>query len=1041
LRFATSGANSLSYETGHLDGPFGPCLAVTLPRAIWPELPASGSHDDGLWWLPPAFIPTALQHGVDGLAEAASGDDRCAARFAQLAAARARRALWRFGHLLGPPDLVSGPAVSQGNVVQWVSMLGEGRAVLVQLMARLSPGDLPLAEDPAAVTISRRARGSTQPVEVPMPTGVLTLDPRTEIVPLVVIATPGHVVAPQAPGTAAMSLDDLTWAAETADAQSDLFMFCRELASPDRPHIFGWEAINLWETWRRDGKSFYHGAAALGGILIEPHQGDAEWWRASEWGPLERALLATGLPPASAFNGVEQTRSATMRLDAWDESPRHDTETWRHPRPGYATWYVYLGGIPAAARVDGSAGPEDHARFLRGVASSLAGGLDHARAAWEAAHDGAEVTGYKIGIEAAPNVAPALSVKEVAAFAGGAVEATLLVNVEALADAAAVDIRAVPKALADAMSDIARRVGIADEAIGPLRDAWMRDGPSIAVAQAGALATPAELTPPVELDAAFASEVSREIAMRVHATGAQAGTYTGDAAKALDNDVLAPAALGLLTERLARYDADELIRAGMWQAERTAAARFSEVGSHRQTARLSPDWDVAARIADIRSEHIALRRCIEVLVELALRDQPAGCEPLDGVAWFGLLAAAHAYLEATSRSEAVHHQVRPTAIEISDLYEIEAVADTAAAATPSGAAGARVYNLDTDELRWAIADYDMDDAGAPGSAPAALDTTGAAGIPGDVDEAVKAAFGASGSDIVNVLLTLADWALSESGADPVITDPGTIIQVLSGLLSAADEPDGARRMRSAVSLLTSRSEQLRAADWRPWQTRHRRHRLLTQPLAALRDDSIVIAPRYCLLTATVYANYLSQGMLPWSAPPPPPLNQALAEWRDKRNRQLENDVAAALRAAGYMCETRIRETDPQRLGVPSLTGEVDAVAGRAGSPVIWLIEVKDPADVSAVPEIRRHLDRFYLSRKKDKAYADQLNAKYRDLSPHADAVAEALRLPAATKRAYEIRPVFVTRRPVPAAFVNGPFPFATLRNLTSKLTAQERTGI
>ena len=206
----------------------------------------------------------------------------------------------------------------------------------------------------------------------------------------------------------------------------------------------------------------------------------------------------------------------------------------------------------------------------------------------------------------------------------------------------------------------------------------------------------------------------------------------------------------------------------------------------------------------------------------------------------------------------------------------------------------------------------------------------------------------------------------------------------------------------------------------------------------MRDDSVAIAPHFCHGSASVYLTYVTQGMLPWSSPQPPaPLEQALAEFRDRRNRQLEDDVAAALRTAGYITQVRVRDTDPQRLGVPALSGEVDAV-GRAGSALIWLLEVKDPADVFVVPEIRRHLDRFYVTHKKDKAYAEQLDKKYKDLSPHADAIAAALGLPAtAGGPAYEIRPIFVTRQPVPAAFVGGPFPFATIQDLTSTLAVAE----
>ena len=209
--------------------------------------------------------------------------------------------------LLGPADHGTGPVVSPRNVVQWVSMLGEARAVLVQLVARLSLDQLPFDEEPVAVRISREARDRTEPIRVPMPAGVLALDPRIEVVPLLLLATAGHAVALQHTGAAAMSLDDLLWAARTADADSDLFMFCRELAATDRPPMFGWEAIDFWEWWRSNGKTFFVGGAAPSLMSIEPHWGDAEWRRASDQADLERALLATRLPPVSAFDVVERT--------------------------------------------------------------------------------------------------------------------------------------------------------------------------------------------------------------------------------------------------------------------------------------------------------------------------------------------------------------------------------------------------------------------------------------------------------------------------------------------------------------------------------------------------------------------------------------------------------------------------------------------------------------------------------------------------------------------------------------------------------------
>lgn len=303
-------------------------------------------------------------------------------------------------------------------------------------------------------------------------------------------------------------------------------------------------------------------------------------------------------------------------------------------------------------------------------------------------------------------------------------------------------------------------------------------------------------------------------------------------------------------------------------------------------------------------------------------------------------------------------------------------------------------------------------------------------------------FGVSASDTISILFALGKWPLSESDDDAVVSDIDSIIRTLRDLLIFGAEPDGENRIRSAVGLLTSRPDELKSADWRPWHARSRQRRLLIQPIAALRDDFAVIALHFCLTSASVYLNYLTQGLLPWSSPSPPwALDRALANLRDARNRQLEDEVVDALLAAGYTCEVRIRERNAQRLGVPALSGEIDAVAGRPGSRTIWLLEVKDPADAYVVPEIRRHLDRFYVTRGKEKAYADLLSAKNKDLAPHASAVATALRLPVTDDLAYEIRPIFVTRRPVPAAFVGGPFPFATLQELTERLAAAERQAL
>jgi hypothetical protein len=260
------------------------------------------------------------------LARRAASEPGAARRFAKAAAGRTRRALWRFGPVLGPPDDSDGPVVSPGDVVQWVVPLGEARAVLVQVVADLALDELPFSQDPAAVRVAQRTvTDPTTPIEVPMPGGQLRLDPRTEVVPLLVVATSGPVVAPQIPGAAGMALEDLTWSAQTADADSDLFMFCRELAEPNRPRMLGWEAINYWEWWRGNGKTFFAGGRAPTFMAIEPHHGEAEWTWAARLPPLERALAALDLPPVADYDKTEAEGEGPPAVYAWAPHRRRST--------------------------------------------------------------------------------------------------------------------------------------------------------------------------------------------------------------------------------------------------------------------------------------------------------------------------------------------------------------------------------------------------------------------------------------------------------------------------------------------------------------------------------------------------------------------------------------------------------------------------------------------------------------------------------------------------------------------------------------------
>ena len=303
---------------------------------------------------------------------------------------------------------------------------------------------------------------------------------------------------------------------------------------------------------------------------------------------------------------------------------------------------------------------------------------------------------------------------------------------------------------------------------------------------------------------------------------------------------------------------------------------------------------------------------------------------------------------------------------------------------------------------------------------------------------MREAYAASGTDLVSTLLALATWPLTEQDDDAVaVTRDAAAAHVLA-TVNFGDEADSAARVDAALNMLISTSADLATADWKPWHARSRKRRLLVQPLPVLSDARLVVSPHLCFGSASLYRRYLEQGQLPWTQPEPPrKVEEALEKVRDDRNRALERQVVAVLRQDGWSVIDRIKENKAARLNVPALRTEVDAVAGRAGQLVIWLLEVKDPADAVVIPDFRRALDRFFVDGKHP-GYVTQLRVKYEDLSPYTAEVARALGLPdRGHDDPYVIRPLFVTRAPVPAAFAAGPFPFTSLAGLVATVSGAE----
>lgn len=1070
LDWLTCDAKDLPYMPSHSQSPFGRFVRVRQ------------AADGTPLWLPTAFLPEILGFAVSELAAKAAALPGANLRFAQEAAAETRQLLWRFGQVYGPPDETGVAAVSPSNVVQWVSTPAASRMVLVQVPSRLRLDDLQFQDKPEALRAAETlASGSSSSVEVSMAKGHMRVNANTEVVPLLVVGSPSHVVAPQRPGLPAMSLDDLRWIAQTADSTSDLFTFCRDMSRSNLPPLFAWEAINIWEWWRANGKSVFRGGQSPSLISVAPHAGTAEWHRAAELTPLEDALARLGLPGLRALVGIDHESKGPPIIYSYRvTSPATQDETSEpvqrhealHVPPDLEAWTVHTARTPVAISALQPEWEEDFVDVLHNMSGAFGFALRAVSDSWEAAHVNTGIAGHVVELSAQrlggdAGFVRCASTETLGHINGSIIHSVFEVDMDGF-DEESTDITDLLRdAMARAVSDTLHASGVGTDAVRTLREAWQAAPPTLAVQVSRPPTVRNDLALPVELDAALISQVDRRVAEAVRAAGVAPGRYTGDRAKELDRDVLAPAALAQLNTALAAHHMDDLVKYGMEQLERCINRRDRALQDvRRSAAKLKLEWDPAEKYQELEARYLQLRRCCETAIEASLRSAAKGTRQVDAIAWGEVLASAHAYLAATMRSEGIHHQVSPTVLRVSESWELSTERDESGAGAIDVAGGGRVYDFDAQALgRLRAGDLisgDQSDGGSdsplrviPPSGETFSDVPQADANPsstvdnfgtstpeeqGDdpVDAAVDItmfeAYGASGTNILSALLALAHWPLKEEDPDAVPVTRDMAVNHILDYTTLTDDPDGRLKADAAVTLLTSTSADLSAADWKPWHARSRKRRILIQPLPTLLDGRLVVGPHLCLAVLTIYQRYLDQGQLPWSQPQPPAkVERALEDLRERRNKALERSVGALLRHDGWSVIENVKENKAGRLNVPHLQTEIDAVAGKAGHPTIWLLEVKDPADVFVIPEIRRALDAFFVDGKKA-SYASQLQRKYDDLLPHATAVAEALGLPSRLPEdPYVIKPMFVTRRPVPAAFVSGPFPFSSLPDLLKAL--------
>lgn len=311
-----------------------------------------------------------------------------------------------------------------------------------------------------------------------------------------------------------------------------------------------------------------------------------------------------------------------------------------------------------------------------------------------------------------------------------------------------------------------------------------------------------------------------------------------------------------------------------------------------------------------------------------------------------------------------------------------------------------------------------------------------------IDDALRHAVGAGLDAIVGTLVTAADHL------------PTTGLALRSDVLEDAVAYTGLPRdeIDAAIDWLTLRRDHLRAVPFEYWKLEARSVRLAAQPLICPSDDPagaghLLLVPGRIRLTQLMYLSYLEDGRLPipraiLRQPHMKALSDELNRHRQRMNKQQEGHAHRLAEQEGLLCR---RDLDPRKTAKFGLTirGQIDLLVAVPATRRIWVAEVKDPAHAFSLWEMADEIDDFHGgasdtgTHRRQRDEVGRLLEKTADIAEQIPATLKVLGLAGPTD-GWEARPIMLTRRLTPAAFVADPrVPFALVRQVAEALRSPD----
>lgn len=511
------------------------------------------------------------------------------------------------------------------------------------------------------------------------------------------------------------------------------------------------------------------------------------------------------------------------------------------------------------------------------------------------------------------------------------------------------------------------------------------------------------------------AQTTVEIAGMLASIGVKPAQYRGQQARDLINHRVFPFLRDRLDNNLQELEINEAVRWGYFQVENSSAYYQIErirLGSAATSLELEYDFGKAAY--NMQSANVQVIEAGSLILErLALR-RPSGTKGITRELGEALLDYAIALLEYSQLSERDYHNIEEIAFEIRTDYafKLDLAKDS-------------VLSIDSWQSDHASEDFSREQPLRSKSTKNRRERY-PDGDPElkDISTEFHNQFNYRLADLLEVLMGLSTFPVNphDSLFPLASADENVLLDYLCSVVIDCHRSEA----KKALASLCLKNDSL-GEDWKPWLLRGRRYRFTICPLFHL-GDNYVFGPWYVERTCKVWLAYLNEGKLPIpDSELSIQLRDALQQFRDRKNRQLEDDVAAEIdRLELPKIGPRIQR--PEELwgsSDDSPVGEIDILVADVSNKELYVLEVKDPTRTLTIYDIGNQLRDYYEG---DACFQNKLLKKTNYIESRLPAVLFTMGINQNAN--WQVKQVFITRFPIAAAYYKErKCRFLTLRNM------------